>query len=276
MKKILLFLLLSFQLFAQETALQRYFFDDETPIQKEAAEFKSRVEADGGIVFNFSRLNDEIYKSKADGSRSKYAIWGSPLYGVKINANNKVLKLYDVFGKDLVQSDTSKAPTLVWVNGKPVIRFDGVNDYLKSASMTLNQPTVVYIGIKQLSWATPRAIFDGYTGDVMSLVTGSVSPRLKIASGNVLGENSNLPLNKMGLVKCVFNGVNSALQIDNTAALTGNAGTSNGGGLTLGAWGGIGYYTNIELSEIRILLSLPTTQQDTNIKNSMNQTWGIY
>src|SRR5262245_37132262 len=53
-------------------------------------------------------------------------------------------------GRDLTQATAAKKPTYKTniVNGKPVVRFDGVDDRLKAAGFTWNQPEHVLAVLK--------------------------------------------------------------------------------------------------------------------------------
>lgn len=85
--------------------------DDYLP---ETIAYKTRVLADGGVILNIDSLNANIATAKLNGTFDSLYFWWNKFAGVKKNANNKVTKLYSIYGtSDAVQADTSKAWTYV-------------------------------------------------------------------------------------------------------------------------------------------------------------------
>lgn len=164
--------------------------------------------------------------------------------------NNRVASWRDKLGSghDLLQSVLEYRP-LYKDRG---IYFDGANDYLKTAAFTLNQPEHIYAVIKQVRWFGGDYIFDGETTADGSLLQTGVSPGLKVYAGTNSSENVNLPINKYGVLKILFNGASSKFQIDETAAISGDFGAINMGGFTLGRKGLGGGEPTIEVKEIII------------------------
>lgn len=138
----------------------------------------------------------------------------------------------------------------------PSLLFDGTAHFMQAA-FTLNQPNTIYIVFKQVTWTILDTVFDGDEGGVSitaQLAQSTGTPKLTIFAGSIIGDNANLAVGAYGVAAAVFNGASSSLTIDSTAALTGNAGAGNAGGMTLGANGlaVTAQFGNIQVKEIII------------------------
>ena len=132
------------------------------------------------------------------------------------------------------------------------ILFDGVDNYLKTVAFTLNQPTTVYFLGKQVTWTTSDKLIDGDSYQVAAINQTGSSPGLRIIAGLEAAANDNLALDTYGVISAVFDGASSLLQIDNTTPTTGDAGTSNAGGITLGAAGNNLQFAHTQIKEVVI------------------------
>jgi len=181
----------------------------------------------------------------ADGSTM---LWVDSEENVTKNGANKVSVWGDKSGEgnDLLQA-TGAAQPLWSTNG---IRFDGVNDFLKAAAFTLVQPEMIYIVFKQVTWANVKRIFDGNTATSGMITQRTSSPIINAWAGGLSGDSSDLAINSYGIVRCLFNGANSKLIIDETTPITGNFGTNNMGGFSIGSDGGGSNNSNVEVKEI--------------------------
>ena len=130
--------------------------------------------------------------------------------------------------------------------------FDGAAHYMKTAPFTLNQPETVYLVAKQVSWTISDQMTDGDTSGTMRIFQDTTAPNLGLYAGSLAATNGNLAVGAKGVVCAQFNGANSLLQINQTSAVTGNAGASNAGGFTFGATAAPGNYTNIQAYEALI------------------------
>lgn len=170
-------------------------------------------------------------------------------------------------GKDLLQATETKQP--LWV-APGTIRFDGVDNFLKSAAFTWNQPEFIYILFKQITWANTDRIFDGNYNNGGSFYQSVSSPNLRFYAGGAAlpaeGE-PNLALNTWGIARVLFNGADSKFIIDNNTPVTGNPGTNKMGGFTLGKIGASeNYYGNIEVKDI-VCVDIDDAANETEIYN---------
>lgn len=142
-------------------------------------------------------------------------------------------------------------------------QFDGVDDYLKSLSFTLNQPTSIYSCLKQNSWTTEDIIYCGNTDSRLILYQNGKSPLIRMYSSGInLNPNNNLATGQFGNIYTLFDTTNSKHKINNTPYITGNIGTSNSDGFTLGAKSNETFASNISVKEI-IIKRIATDESDT-------------
>jgi len=149
-------------------------------------------------------------------------------------------------GHDLIQAVGTNQPKWFSVNG---ILFDGIDNFMKTAAFTFDQPEMIYIVFKQITWTNTERIFDGFNNVSMLMSQSGITPELNIFAGAASPNDGSLPINTFGIVRALYNGVNSSLQINENAKWTGNAGASNAGGLTIGAQSSGALFGNIQLKE---------------------------
>lgn len=178
--------------------------------------------------------------------------WFDADNGTTLNAGN-VSGWLDQFGNghNASQATPSDQPLLV-TSPFNAIRFDGVDDFLKTAAFTLNQPETVYVLLKQITWTALDTFFDGDTadrGEVRQRFTGT-TPEIEAFSGVISPANSELALNTYGVISAVFNGASSIFGVNNNTPFSGNLGTNNMGGINIGRYGGGGRNANIEVRQL--------------------------
>lgn len=127
--------------------------------------------------------------------------------------------------------------------------FDGINDYMRTAAgLVYNQPVMIYLVIKQVSWGSYRRILGGTAGACM-IRQRETSPNIQLNAGTNMG-NYSVPLGEYFILRVLFNGANSSIQRNNVAAVTGDAGTAAIGSFGIGTYyDADGSWSNIELRE---------------------------
>jgi hypothetical protein len=152
-------------------------------------------------------------------------------------------------GEALVQATAGNRPTL---ESDGTILFNGVDQFLKTAPFTLNQPTTVYFLGRQVTRTSDAVIFDGNTSDSLSLFQGTVDGRLNAFAGATITNNTS-SLNAYQIYSVVFNGASGVIQVDNLTQVAGDIGSANAGGFTLGRRGATSTrFSNIQAKEILI------------------------
>lgn len=133
-----------------------------------------------------------------------------------------------VNNKDLTQANEVLKPVFT----PDMISFPGV---MKTPAFTWNQPVTIYLFMKQNAWTATKCIIDGNVNYSANIQQFHATPELIAYAGSLSGNNGNLAIGTWGIVKCVFNGVSSKIQVNSTAAVTGDFGAANAGGFTVGA-----------------------------------------
>ncbi len=191
-----------------------------------------------------------------------------------LSANNSVR---EVLGNHITQTDITKMPLYVYDNATKewFALFDGVDDYLKSLPFTLNQPTSIYSCLKQNSWTSEDIIYCGSTNLSSLLYQQGSSPQIRIYSGLNLANNNNLAIGQFGNIYALFNTTNSKHKINNTTYITGNIGTNNSGGFTLGAGSNGTTASNISFKET-VIKRIATDESDTIFNYFKNKHKVVY
>ena len=174
-------------------------------------------------------------------------------------------------GNDLVQATETNRPT--WnSNG---ILFDGVDNFMKAVAFTLVQPEFIYIVFKQVTFTSNDYILDGNTNNSGGLFQVISSPDLRAYAGSFSTIDSNLVLDTYGIARVQFNGATSTFQINEETQITGNFGTNNMGGFTLGNNGANTVYSNIEVKEVIIRNVADSAQDEGTIYNYLADKYSI-
>jgi len=161
--------------------------------------------------------------------------------------------------RDLYQGTAANQPILTIAASGNYLTFDGSNDYLKAAAFALAQPETVYLVGSQVTWTSTDRMTDGNAGGSMMIRQVVGTPQIGIGAGSSIN-GASLALGANGVITGVFNGASSSLRINRTAALTGDVGAANGGGLTLGAANDGSLNANITAQEVVVY----STAQDEN------------
>lgn len=174
--------------------------------------------------------------------------------------------------RHLKQGTDTNRPALQADNS---ILFDGVDNYLKCDAFTLNQPETVYLLAKQVTWTQTDRIFDGNTVNTGVLYQDVVTPRIYLFAGSAAAANPDLAVDTYGAVCAIFNGASSLIQVNNGTAITGDAGASNMGGLTLGASGTPDAYGNIQVKEVIVFAAAHDAGQRAAVIAYLRSVGGI-
>jgi len=164
---------------------------------------------------------------------------------------------------------------------KPVLSADGIlgdgaDDFLKTAAFTWSQPEEVWMVIKQVTWTRYDRIFDGNTNDTMKFWQEDITPKLQVGIGGTSAKNANLAVNTWGIIRVLFNGVNSEFQINQTVTDVFDCGASNAGGFTLFARGlGASSWANAQVKDIILGNAASDTATKALIYNNLKEINGL-
>lgn len=137
----------------------------------------------------------------------------------------------------VTQVTGTKRPTYrtAVLNGKPVVRFDGVDDFLQVTTGAAHiQPMTTVLVAKLASVAALKYLMDGGTGINMHVAYGGAGPWGMVAASQFtgVGPTSNTAWH---ILVCVFNETQSRLRVDGGAGVGGTVSAQTRIGLTLGA-----------------------------------------
>jgi hypothetical protein len=156
-------------------------------------------------------------------------------------------------GSEVIQNTFSSKPIYQTATGYSVL-FDGVGDILKGA-FVCNQPSTVYLVAKPLGWTAGNYIMDGASLNSGAIYQSGTSPRVYAAAAVSGLTNNSFVVNQKAVITMILSGSGSVLDINGSGAVTGNLGTGNLGGLTLGASAASGNFSNVVVYEAIIFNS---------------------
>lgn len=138
--------------------------------------------------------------------------------------------------RDAVQASAGNKPVFKTniLNGKPVVRFDGVNhQFLRTAafSSVFTSTTIFIVGKGTGNGVTTRYI-DGITSNHRQHML-YVTAKYWMTAGTDL--NGGTADTNYHVIVSNFNGASSSIFVDGTSIVTGNAGTNGMDGATIGS-----------------------------------------
>ena len=169
----------------------------------------------------------------------------------------------EVAGNHAYQATSTARPILRDVAGVRYLEFDGVDDYLR-ATFTIAQPIDRISAIRSVTWTDSDYIYDGGAANYGVLYQRTATPDIKLYSGALLTMSPQLALATNGVVTERHSGATSRVALNNAAYVTGDAGTSLGGGITIGANSTGGQWGNIFLHQL-IMRGGPTAMTDAQV-----------
>jgi hypothetical protein len=156
-------------------------------------------------------------------------------------------------GRHLLQATATNQPA---VQSDGSLLFDGADNFMKCSAFTLNQPCCYYILFKSITYTNNDRVCGGNAANGCDLIQDPGTPTLRIFAGGAGGvDNGDLAVGTYGAVVCGFNGASSFIGVNNGAVVTGNPGTNNMAGFTLGSSGTPANYSNIQVKEVILFAS---------------------
>lgn len=191
-------------------------------------------------------------------------------------------------GNNVSQATPSQQP--LWVdavqNGLPIIRFDGVNDFLKRSTYVggvLAQPNTAFVVCKfpGIASGTLAPVFDGGSGNSQRNLFYNQQPatsttgHVVFAGTGLVNTTTTKDTTNIRLYDLVFNGGSSRLFRDSVQLSAGNAGTFPMGGVSLAVFNNVTFFANPDIAEILIYNKLLTTQEKDDVRDFLNTKWGL-
>lgn len=241
-----------------------------------------RIGLDGSIIFNAEWIPTNIGGCVL-WLRSDYAYEDAA--GTDLCENNDLVWVgvdQSEGGNNISQATESKRPIYLTnqINGHPAWRLDGTDDDLRTSAFTWNDPEVIYIVFKPITWADGDYICDGIADNLIAFagLWGGIEPRYSIYPSNEYNVNYiQCATGVAVIVRITWNGANKELRKNNESGVAYTGSATNAGGFTLGSYGGQGGgFINIDFVEVFGYSAIPTASEDTAAMNYLNARYAIY
>ncbi len=173
------------------------------------------------------------------------SVWLQADRGFTLSDGDPISTWYDQSGKgnNVLQSIGDKKP--LWkeniLNGRPVVRFDGTDDYLQSSAFdsALGQPNTIFVvGYAKDAEGNPLNFCDGldvFNRHAMNAQVADTPDSLNSYAGINFSPSVDFPKNSWHLFTVLFDGASSEYWLDGASQGTGDVGDQDLGGLTVGA-----------------------------------------
>lgn len=173
------------------------------------------------------------------------------------------------------QATTTKRATLKLAiqNGRSVLRFDGVDDFLR-AVFTLNQPyTRFAVMVNRGPQNGSKVMLDGGAAVRAYMIWNAANTPGIYGGANLNG--GTYTGTSWHVWRGTFNGVNSKISLDGDAPSTGDAGALIAAGISIGAIAAGGYACDMDIGEVLdFSRSLPDAEV-VQVVNYLRSRWGI-
>lgn len=196
----------------------------------------------------------------------------SALTTIAVNDGDRVGGWKDMSGgsNNLLQATSSKRATLKLniQNGYPVVRFDGVTQFLSSLFTTTAQPVTVFLACKQTSGTY---IYDGAVNNSGTLMYTLGNLRVNYGTSNCQYVESQ-PIG-FSVLTVLANGANCILRKDGVQKVKNNSGTNNQNGIFLGAAFNGTANSALDVGEI-LIYAANMTSKFSQIETYLKNRWG--
>jgi len=191
------------------------------------------------------------------------------------NVSNQTSSVAVLFGANnpLVQAGADNIKPVWSAEG---LTFDGVRQFIQAVA-ALNQPTWVYLCLKQITFTDNDYIIDGITLTTGSVNQKTTSPNLVMFAGGTYSlPNTQLAVNTLGIMRMLYNSTASKFQINNGIETRGLTGTNNMGGISLGRPGSYdGAYSHILVKGILVRTILDNIYDVQDFYNDFNTKYSV-
>lgn len=183
--------------------------------------------------------------------------------------------------RNLLQNSVNSRPAYnsLTLNGLPVITFDGSNDFLQTASTTLNAPhTLLLVARFENAYTSgTQQLTDGVNGSTLYIARSAASA---VTFGTNVGNNANLSSWTTWAVyaMAVNTGAGNANFYQNGSMIANGSGGSNGtaGGITLGRYGSAGIqYANASFAEFIHYSRILGASELSTVTRYLGRKWAI-
>jgi len=176
-------------------------------------------------------------------------------------------------GFDLTAGNAPTFKTGV-INGSPVVRFDGVNDFLNvDFGATESQPNHIFILAQKRTSGNndSEPVFDGFSTDHL-IRSENDGPFWNLFAGG--NPDDGLDDTNVNIFSVLFDGANSEMRINGTVEISADAGTSGLDGVTLGANRAANQFGDYDIGEV---LVYPQDKSSIvgDVESYLGEKWGV-
>lgn len=178
---------------------------------------------------------------------------------------------------DFAQATETNQPVLneSALNGYPGLTFDGSDNYMKTASVTINQPFTFYLVVKAITWTDSDRLISA--GGEFSVTQGGGVSGLAYMFAGAYEPRKILTVGSYVIASCVFNNTSSEFGVNGADTTTNTVGADGiNGGIHLCSYITPSNYGNFEV----VALYLHSTAHDlatrTTIIDWLNSKYAIY
>lgn len=218
--------------------------------------------------------------TKAPNQVSNLALWLVADQGVTKDGSNLVGTWADQSGNLISATELTNKPLWVnsLVNGKPVIRFDGVDDKLLSTDFALSQPFFVFAVWRDLTLVSGNVVI-GFDNDASAVTTprlAQTGTQIRPQGNSLNGSGINTDTTSFHLWRCLFSGTSTSIALNNGSPVNSGADLSGGtDGLSLGARFS-NLFTNVEIAEVAIYSIAPSGADFQGLLQYFKSRYGLW
>jgi len=190
--------------------------------------------------------------------------------------NNGSLPVSDQSGNNRNLSNGSFSGVGVAINGLQAGDFDGTNDAINTGSTSaLTTPQHVFLVFEQRSPGGSRQTFfndQSGGGDNQILDNSAFSGTYEMFNGS--GIDGGSPDTNPKILSCLFNGTSSALRINGTQVASGDTGTLDLNGISVGNRPGTSQFVDAKIGQV-LVYNTDKSFNVSTIESFLGDKWGI-
>lgn len=209
--------------------------------------------------------------------------WQSSARSIQSDISNRVSVIDDLSqnSRPFNQIAALDQPLLVAneQNGKPTVKFNGINEFMVTPSFSVSQPFTVYMMMKQVTWTTGDRFWSGIGASQPIIYQNLSTPRIYLFAGGSNNTFISPTLNTYFILTAVFNNTSSLLRINNGTAATGTPGTQSiGGGICLGANNNTPptIFGDVFVGEHFVYSGAHDSETQNSLINYLNREWSVF
>lgn len=161
------------------------------------------------------------------------------------------------------------------INGNPVVRFDGVDDFLEVVFNTISQPVHYFVVFKFNSTSSFDSIYDAEnSGDGRQKFGLDDGPNNYRMEGNTVLDGGTPDTSSFHIGSQLFNSTNSEMRIDGSTIASGDAGMDGQDGFTVGADRDKGGHGEVDIGEM-LVYPYDKSGIQADVETYLSDKWGI-